>query len=169
MQTFNRTVFMARQAAAGFLLALSTLATLADAHEFKLGNIVIGHPYTRATAPQQTSAGAYLGLDNQGKTDDRLVKVESDIAKTVEIHNMEMVGDIMKMREVDGIDLKAGSKLSMKPGGGYHIMLNGIGHELKAGDQFPLTLYFSRAGKIEVIVHVEADANSPVPMPEHAR
>jgi copper(I)-binding protein len=71
---------------------------------------------------------------------------------------MEMVGDIMKMREVDGIELKAGSKISMKPGGGYHIMLVGLKHPLIAGDKFMLTLYFEKAGKIEVVVHVEADS-----------
>ena len=135
---------------------LSIMATLGYAHDFKLGGIQIVHPYARATAPQQTSAGVYLALENQGKTDDKLIKAASTIAKSIEIHQMEMVGDIMKMREVDAIELKAGSKLSMVPGGGYHIMISGLSHDLKAGDQFPLTLFFSKAGKIDVVVHVEA-------------
>jgi len=134
-----------------------TLASVVSAHEFKLADIQIGHPYARATVTQQTTGGAYFGLENKGKTDDKLIKVESNIAKSVEIHNMEMVGDVMKMREVDGIELKAGSKISMKPGGGYHIMLVGLNQQLKVGDKFPLTLYFAKAGKIEVVVYVEAD------------
>jgi copper(I)-binding protein len=133
--------------------------TTAMAHDFKLGEIEIAHPYARATAPGQPSGGAYLGLENKGNTADKLVKVESTIAKSLEIHNMEMAGDIMKMREVEGIALKAGEKISMKPGGGYHIMLMGLNQPLKAGDKFPMTLYFAKAGKIEVIVYVEADAS----------
>jgi len=137
-------------------IAAVTLAAIAQGHEFKIGDIQIVHPYARATAPQQSAGGAYLGLENRGETDDRLARVESGIARSVEIHTMEMQGDIMKMREVDGIDLKAGARISMQPGGGYHIMLMGLKQPLKAGDNFPLTLYFDKAGKIDVVVNVEA-------------
>ncbi|PRC93706.1 copper chaperone PCu(A)C [Solimicrobium silvestre] len=142
------------------LLSALALTSAVQAHEFKLGDIQIGHPYARATVPQQTSGGAFLALENTGKTDDKLIKVESSMANSVEIHNMEMVGDVMKMREVDLIDLKAGSKISMKPGGGYHIMLIGLKKQLNAGDKFPLTLQFEKAGKIEVMVFVEANTNT---------
>lgn len=143
-----------------YLISLITsvvLVSAAQAHELKLGDIQIDHPYARATVPQQSSGGAYLTVENNGKTDDKLIKVESNIARSVEIHNMEMVGDVMKMRAVDGIELKAGSKVSMAPGGGYHIMLIGLNQQLKVGDKFPLTLYFAKAGKIEVAVVVKAD------------
>lgn len=143
------------------VLLLSLLVTTAaQAHEYKLGDIKIGHPYARATVAQQTTGAAYLSLKNTGKVDDELLKVESAIAHSVEIHRMEMVGDIMKMREVGGIDLKADSKISMKPGDGYHIMLVGLTRQLNAGDQFPMTLYFAKAGKIDVMVHVESDTGA---------
>ena len=143
------------QCAVGFIAAITLLAS-ACAHEFKIGDIQIVHPYARATAPQQAAGGAYLGLENRGKTDDRLIRVESGIAHSVEMHTMEMNGDIMKMREVDGIDLQAGARINMQPGGGVHIMLMGLKQPLKAGATFPLTLYFEKAGKIDVIVNVEA-------------
>ena len=139
------------------LLTASALACTAQAHEFKLGDIQIGHPYARVTVPQQTTGGAYFSLDNNGKQDDRLIHVSSSIAKSVEIHTMTMTGDVMKMREVDQIDIKAGSKITMKPGGGYHIMLMGLSKQLNAGDKFPMTLEFAKAGKIEVMVYVEAE------------
>jgi len=134
----------------------AALISVAHAHEFKIGDIEIAHPYARATVQQQVTGGAYLGLENKGKTDDRLLRIESAVAGSVEIHTMEMAGDVMKMREVDGIELKAGSKINMAPGGGYHLMLIGLKHPLIAGDKFMLTLYFAKAGKIEVVVHVEA-------------
>lgn len=142
----------------GLLFAATTLVTgVAQAHDFELRNIHIGHPYARTTLAVQTTGGAYLSLENHGSTDDSLIKVASSIAHSVEMHSMDMQGDIMKMREVDSIALKAGTSVAMNPNGGYHIMLVGLTHPLNAGDKFPMTLTFAKAGKIEVMVHVEAD------------
>jgi copper(I)-binding protein len=144
------------------LFCATLITASAYAHEFKLGDIQIDHPYARATVAQQTSGGAYFGLENKGKQDDKLIKVSSSVAKSVEIHTMEMAGDVMKMREVDQIELKAGSKISMKPGGGYHIMLIGLNQTLAAGDKFSMTLQFEKAGKIDVVVVVEAATPAPM-------
>ena len=137
-------------------LALCVTTFWAHAHDFSLGNIQIGHPYARATVAQQSSGGAYLSLTNKGAQEEQLIKVSSPIAKTVEIHTMSMSGDVMKMRSVENIVIKAGEKIAMQPGGGFHIMLIGLNQALKAGDHFPLTLEFAKAGKIEVTVNVEA-------------
>lgn len=139
------------------LLTASALVCTAAAHEFKLGDIQISHPYARATVPQQTTGGAYFNLENNSKLDDRLIHVSSTVAKSAEIHTMTMAGDVMKMREVDQIDIKAGSKITMKPGDGYHIMLVGLSKQLTPGDKFPMTLEFAKAGKIEVMVYVEGE------------
>ena len=139
------------------LISTFVLASAAQAHEYKSGDLQINRPFARATVPGQVSGGAYLTLENNGKTDDELVKAQSPIAKSVELHTMEMTADnVMKMREVKEIDLGAGKKISMKPGGGYHIMLMGLTQPLKAGEKFPLALYFRKAGKVDVMVNVEA-------------
>jgi copper(I)-binding protein len=67
---------------------------------------------------------------------------------------MTMDGSVMKMRQVDGIDLPAGKAVSLKPGG-YHIMLTGLAKPLKEGDTFPLILDFAKAGDRQVNVSVE--------------
>jgi copper(I)-binding protein len=149
-----------------FTRSLATLfstlifASAVQAHEFKLGDIQINHPFARPTMPGQTSGGAYLGLENKGKVKDELVKAESTIANSVELHEMAMSGDVMKMREVKDIDLDAGKLVNMQPGGGYHIMLIGLKQPLKAGNKFPLTLTFKKAGKVDVVVNVEANASA---------
>ena len=48
---------------------------------------------------------------------------------------------VMKMREVEGLELKPGDMITFAPGG-YHIMLIGLKAPLKVGDSFPLTLTF---------------------------
>ncbi len=74
---------------------------------------------------------------------------------------MSMDGNVMKMREVDGIEIKPATRVAMQPGEGYHIMLIGLKKPLKAGDKFPLTLTFEKSGKVEVSVWVEEkDAKS---------
>ena len=60
----------------------------------------------------------------------------------------------MKMRAVERIDLKAGEKIEMKPGHGYHIMLMGLKKPLKAGDSFPMQLRFRKAGKVQITVKI---------------
>jgi copper(I)-binding protein len=139
------------------LAALSalTLCASAFAHEYQLGELKIGHPYARATVPHQPTGGAYLTIENRGKDGERLVSAASPVAKSVEIHTMSMEGNVMKMRAVPALEIKPGDKVEMQPGHGYHIMLLGLKQALKAGEQFPLTLNFEKAGKLEVSVKVE--------------
>lgn len=127
----------------------------AHANGYHAGDVYIEHPYARATVPHQTTGAAYLVIENKGKKDDRLVGLASPIAASVEIHTMSMDGNVMKMREVSEVALKPAAKIAMQPGGGYHLMLIGLRQPLKAGDRFPLTLSFEKAGRAEVLVIVE--------------
>lgn len=135
----------------------ATLALAASVHaqEYKLGSLQIEHPYARATVPNQPSGAAYIEIENKGKDGDRLISVTSPVAKTAQIHTMSMEGNVMKMREVQNIDIAPSAKITMKPGNGYHIMLIGLSGQLKPGDKFPLTLKFEKSGKIDVSVLVE--------------
>jgi copper(I)-binding protein len=137
------------------LLATLTLALTfgANAHEFKLGDIKIGHPYARATVAGQPG-GAFLKLDNAG-ADDRLLSAQTELASRTELHSMAMEGDVMRMRQVDSIALPSGKTVELKPGA-LHLMLLGLKAPLKSGDKFPLTLRFEKAGEVTVTVNVEA-------------
>ena len=133
--------------------ALALAALSAAAHSFKLGDIDIGHPYARPSLPGQQVGAGYLKLANKG-ADDRLVSATSPAAASVEIHSMTMDGDVMKMRQVEAIELPTGSIVKLQPGG-YHLMLMGLKAPLTAGDRVPLTLKFEKAGEVVVTVNVE--------------
>ncbi|MEO6921742.1 MAG: copper chaperone PCu(A)C [Collimonas sp.] len=148
-----------------FFCALA-FSVSAHAHEYTLGAIHISHPYARATVPGQPSGGAFLRIENTGKEGDKLIGVSSPAAKSTEIHSMAMDGDVMKMREVGEIALAPAATVDMKPGNGYHIMLIGLTQQLKAGDKFPLTLTFQKAGKIDVSVQV-TDISGKAAEPAH--
>lgn len=135
-------------------LALAGLAITAHARGAKAGAIEIDHPHARATVAGQRNGGAYLRLDNHAGAADRLVSVTTDAAEAVELHSMKMDGDVMRMREIDAIDVPAGKAVELKPGG-LHLMLIGLKQPLKAGDRFPMTLRFEKAGDVTVEVAVE--------------
>jgi copper(I)-binding protein len=139
-----------------FFAAAAALAasTLVHAQHYTAGDIHVFDAYARPTVSHQPTGGAYVGLENMGKTADRLVSASSPVAKRVEIHNMSMDGNVMKMKEVGEIELKPDTEIVMKPGNGYHLMLVGLNQRLKAGESFPMTLVFEKAGKVEVTVKV---------------
>lgn len=150
----------------GAAVAAIAISAAAQAHEFKAGQITIGHPYARASVPGQVAGGGYLSLDNQGTSGDRLLSASADVSQSVQLHSMAMDGDVMRMRQVEGIELPAGKKVELKPGG-LHIMFIGLKAPLKAGDKFPLTLKFERAGEVKVQVSVEAGSTAPASAHEH--
>jgi periplasmic copper chaperone A len=148
-------------------LAAALLMSTAFAHEYDVGTLHVAHPHARPTVTGQPSGAAYLTIENKGKAGDRLLGASSPAAKSVEIHTMSMEGNLMKMREVNEIALKPGATVAMEPGGGYHLMLIGLRQPLKAGDKFPLTLTFEKAGKTEVSVSVE-NTNAKAAGAQHA-
>jgi len=138
-----------------FILAAALAAAVVSpsfAHDYTLGSLKIGHPWARATVGG--TGGAFLSVDNTGAQPDRLLRVSTDVAGTAELHTHIKEGDIMRMRPVQAIDLPAGKKVMLEPGG-YHIMLLGLKKPLKEGERFPLTLEFEKAGKITVEIAVD--------------
>jgi len=146
-------------------LALALSAGTALAQNYKLKDLVIDHPYARATPPGAKAGGAFLTVENKGSAPDTLVDASTPAAKFVEIHEMSMDAGVMKMRAIRGIEIKPGTKAELKPGG-FHIMLLDLKQPLKVGDKIPMTLVFEKAGKVEVSVAVE-DMAADTPQHKH--
>ena len=147
------------------LSALLCLAAAAGAHEYKSGALLIVHPASRPSAG--TTGAAYMTIENKGGEADRLLSAASPAAEKTELHSMTMDGSVMRMRPVDGIDLPAGGKAAMQPGGGFHVMLIGLKAPLKDGDRIPMTLTFAKSGKVEVEVIVQKPGGAPDPAHQH--
>lgn len=141
-------------------MAPSGIADQAKA-EAKAGAITVSQPWIKAMLPGQKVGGGYLVIANGGKADDRLVSISSPAATAVEIHEMSMANDVMKMRKVEGgLAIPAGDTVALKPGG-YHLMFKGVKKPFEAGDTVPLVLTFEKAGAVEIKVPVlPADARS---------
>lgn len=133
---------------------LAIIALPVAAHEYRIGDITIGHPWSRAAGAGGTGAG-FLKLTNNGTQPDRLVSATSPLAPVVELHSMVRDGDVMRMRPVQDITIAPGQTVELRPGG-FHIMLVGLTAPMNQGTRVPLTLRFERAGEIQVELAVEA-------------
>ncbi|MCI0753957.1 copper chaperone PCu(A)C [Teichococcus vastitatis] len=144
-------------------LALLGLATAAhaQAHDYRQGDIAIGHPWSRAAPARITGAG-FMTLRNTGGVPDRLLSASAEIATSTEIHSHVRDGEMMRMRAVEGgIPLSPGEEVALSPGG-YHLMLIGLKRAMARGERVPVTLTFERAGSITVELAVAA-AGAPAP------
>ncbi len=109
-------------------------------------------------APQGGNGAGYAVITNTGPAADTLIAVSSPVAARVEIHEtMVMNGQAMMHPRPGGLDVPAGSTVALKPGG-WHIMLMGLKQPLKAGDHYPATLTFKKAGKVTVQFSVQSTA-----------
>ncbi len=161
---------MLKRIALTFMM-LSLLASHAVAEDkAKPNKLVISQVQARASMGKMPNSAAFLQIENQGKTDDALLSASSPAAERVEMHSMSMEGDVMKMRALDSIAIKAGEKITMQPGQGYHLMLMGLKKALKAGEKIPVTLTFRDAGKVKItaeIVEMSKPAKPGGDMHEH--
>jgi len=95
-----------------------------------------------------------------------LVGAESTAAGAVEVHEMSMDGNVMRMRAVPRLDLPAGKTVELKPGG-YHMMLIDLKRPLKKGDSVPLRLKIENKDNTVSNVEVKAEVREATAAPEH--
>ena len=133
------------------LVALALSASAAFAHDFTLGNLEIDHPASKATLPGQPVGGGFMTITNKGGEADRLLAITApDVSDDVQLHEMAIENDVMKMRQLpDGIEIPAGATVELKSGG-LHVMFMRIKHPFKEGETFKATLTFEKAGAVDV-------------------
>lgn len=117
-----------------------------------VAQVQVAEPWARATVAGQQASGAFMTLTSP--RDARLVAVKSPSAGVVEVHEMALENNVMRMRAIPSLALPAGKAVVLRPGG-YHVMLMDLKAPLQVGDHVSLTLTFEGAdGKREdVEVH----------------
>ncbi|MGH8419349.1 MAG: copper chaperone PCu(A)C [Pseudomonas sp.] len=113
--------------------------------------------WVRTTVPGQPSSGAFMRIT--ADSDSKLLSVASPAANNVQIHEMSMTNDVMRMGPVDSVPLPAGKTVSLDPDG-YHVMLMGLVEQIKEGDQVPLTLTIEDDKGVRETVQVSAPART---------
>jgi copper(I)-binding protein len=104
--------------------------------------VTVKDPWVRATVSQQKATGAFMQI--------------TPVAGVVEVHEMTMEKDVMKMRALtNGLELPAGKAVELKPGG-YHVMLMDLKQQMKEGDTVPVTLVVEGKDKKRTTIEVKA-------------
>ena len=148
---------MIQKLACTLALAVAT-ALPALAHDYRVGSLVIDHPWSRATPAGAGVGAGYMVIRNEGDTADRLVGGSAPFAGRVEIHEMAMQDGVMRMRALqDGLEIPPGGSVTLEPGG-YHVMFMQLQEPLVEGEDRPATLEFANAGTVEVEFAVEGMA-----------
>jgi len=127
---------------------------LLAATSFAYAEVTVKDAWVRGMVPAQNATGAFLTITSSEEA--KLVGASTPMAKTAEIHNSQMHGNMMHMEAVDAIKLPAGKAVELKPGG-YHVMLMGLAKPVKAGDKVPLKLTVEDAKGKRSTVDVSAD------------
>ncbi len=117
-------------------------------------SIEVKDAWVRGTVPAQRTTGAFMEIT--GNSSVRLIGVSSPVAGTVEIHNMTMQNGVMKMSQVEGIDVPAGKTIMLAPGG-YHVMMMGLKQQMKPGERVPLDLLIESADKKRETVSLKVE------------
>ncbi len=139
------------------VLALTSHVALA--HGVKCGDLNIAHPYSTPTIGSgNTGAVYFMNIKNNGKNVDQLIGARTDVSSSVEIHEMSLENNVMKMRAIPEVQLPSGFEVTFKHGqaNGYHLMLIDMKKPLKLGAKFPVILKFKKAGECQAEVWVEA-------------
>ena len=122
--------------------------------------VTVTEAWARAIVPGQDSTAAYLKL--KSANDAVLKGADSPVGK-VEMHEMRMDGNVMRMRQVREVQVPAGKTVEFSPDA-YHLMVTGVKKPLVKGDKLPLKLHLmGRDGKahdIDVQAQVVGIADS---------
>ena len=140
---------LALSAAASMLLSIPAFA-----HDFRSGALIVDHPMAFPTMATSMSGAGYFTVTNTGAEDDRLIGIRADFPR-VTLHGTRDDDGVMRMFDVEAIDIPAGDTVALEPGA-LHVMFMGLdGDPFEVGEEIPATLIFERTGEIDVVFYVE--------------
>jgi copper(I)-binding protein len=119
------------------------------------GEWIRAMPLVQGGGGAPVNSAAYLTILNHAGAPERLEGAETPRANRVEIHESVLTDDVMRMRELDGVDIPAGGSIELVPGG-IHLMLMGLTQPLVEGEDVELTLHFQHSGDLVVTARVRA-------------
>lgn len=149
------------------LLTLLLLPSSGLSQDYRIGSLAVDQAWARESPPTVTNGAAFMTITNRGTSTDRLMSADAEVSERVELHTHLMDQGVMRMRQVDSIELKPGEVTELKPGG-LHVMFIGLKAPFKAGQQVPVTLRFERGGNLEIEVPVKTMDEAGAMMQKHS-
>jgi len=114
--------------------------------------ITIKDAWIQQGPPSQKNTAGFMIVENHSGKEIALISAKSDICNVVELHKMETVNEMMRMKKVDQVVVPANGQAEFKPGG-YHLMIIGLNRALKEGEDIEVKLQFT--SNIEKTIHMQ--------------
>ncbi len=147
-------------------LILAAFATVCAANAFAQ-NVTVTDAWARATVQGQKATGAFMKIT--AKDNAKLIAASSPVAGVVEIHEMKMDKDVMRMSALpNGLELPAGKAVELKPGG-YHVMLMDLKAPLAKDTTVPVTLTIQDAKGVKSKLELNIQVGMQAPMMQHQK
>lgn len=128
-------------------------------HHVVVGDVVISHARSVATAPGAPVAGGYMSIRNKGDRPENLLGVSATFSRGASIHETTMVDGVMKMRALaGGLEIAPGESVELEPKG-HHLMFTELTGPLVEDEMITITLHFEIAGDVDVELHVVGSDN----------
>ena len=137
------------------MVYLTCLPAKSFAHEIKVGELVIIHPWMPEPLQGATAGVVYLKIQNTGQKPDELLGAETAVAESVTVHESKDVGGVVKMQARHSVEIPPKGEIELKPMA-IHLMLIGLKKTLNELDTFPITLKFKNSGNVDTDVKVTA-------------
>jgi len=142
------------------LTVAALTSSIADAHDYKAGSLVIAHPWTPEPPMGAKVAAGFLKITNKGSADDRLVSVTTEIAGNARVHGMKVENGVMSMFEIEGgLVIPAGQTVELKSKSN-HVMFMDLKERPIKDTLFKATLTFEKAGPVTIEFKVEPMGSS---------
>ena len=119
---------------------------------------VVSDAWVRLPAPGADRTAAYLTLENRSDAALLVEGVVSPRFARSELHSMSQDGGMMRMRQVQQIEVAAGDTVMLAPGG-LHVMLFDPDAELVEGEAIPLAILAN--GQLLTELNVEVRRSAP--------
>jgi copper(I)-binding protein len=134
-------------------------ACFAQAQEYAVASLVVSDPWSMELPPNAPAVAVYFSIENRGAVADRLMSVDTPLAGQAQLHEHVHANGLMKMQQVQAVEIAPRQTVSFAPMA-YHAMLLDLKDrsQLVAGQQFPVTLHFEKAGDVHVQVVVQKQA-----------
>jgi hypothetical protein len=117
---------------------LLPLFVKADANKI----ITVSDGYVKSSIPGSDITAAYMSITNHSTQKISLQKITSPLSDRIEIHQHSMEDGMMRMRQVQSLNINANSQVVLGPHG-LHLMIFSLKKTINTSDVAPLTLYFS--------------------------
>lgn len=111
--------------------------------------------YVRATIPGTQVSSAYMVIKNPTNKALSLIGVSSNVSDKVELHEHAISDGMMKMRQIEAINVPANGELVLQPAG-YHVMIFNLQQPLQENDTLSLTLDFAETDDLSITLPIES-------------